>query len=166
MKDRNLLSSLWVLAREHGLNFLDPIIPGERIAEVYATNIEDHVVVVLRGRSHWIPGHDTQYLLLLDQDGRIADRLSCAINNRLTRRFRGHPPTFCTDVPPAPETDGARLVVRYSGSVSGNWSHQVTHEGKTHSYYWGQDGPNAGLCRVGVRGGKFVVLFPGPQGGR
>jgi hypothetical protein len=50
--------------------------------------------------------------------------------------------------------------------VSGNFSHQVTHEGKTHSYHWGQDGPNAGLCRVGIRNGKFVVLFPGRQGDR
>jgi hypothetical protein len=74
---------------------------------------------------------------LLDQDGRIADRLTSARTS------------------PQP-----RLVIRSGGSISGNFSHQVTHEGKTHSYHWGQDGPNAGLCRVGVRNGKFVLLFP------
>jgi hypothetical protein len=57
--------------------------------------------------------------------------------------------------------------IRFGGSVSVNFSHQVTHEGKTHSYAWNQDGPNAdwarkGLCRVGIRNGKFIVLFPGP----
>jgi hypothetical protein len=50
--------------------------------------------------------------------------------------------------------------IRFGGSVSGSFSQQTAHEGKTHSYDWGQDGPKAGLCRVAIRDGKFVRLFP------
>jgi hypothetical protein len=76
----------------------------------------------------------------------------------------GSSDSFRTDVLAAPEANGAWLVIRYSRGVSGNFSHKVTHEGKTHTYAWNDDGPNADLCRVGIRDGKFVVLFPGPQG--
>jgi hypothetical protein len=177
-----LVMSLWRLAREHGLHRLNGIIPGVHADEVYATGVQDgrdrYVVAILRGFGFNIPGKDSQHLLLLDRDGRLLDRLSCSINNRLTRMFVDHG-DFRTYVPEAPQQDGACLVIRYipedGGSVSGNWSHKITHRGTTNTYAWNDDGPNAirsadwarqGLCRVGIRNGKFVVLFPGPQGGR
>ncbi len=170
VKDRDLLwrlfTALSALARNHGLNPVDAIIPGVRPDEVSIATFQDGRVVILRGWDHFIPGKDTQHLLLLDRKGRCLDRLSCSINARLTRMVVGSSDSFRTDVLAAPEADGAWLVIRYSRGVSGNFSHQVTHEGKTHSYHWGQDGPKAGLCRVGIRDGKFDVLFPGPQGGR
>jgi hypothetical protein len=47
---------------------------------VYFREGEKHyVVAILRGDNHIIPGDDTQYLLLLDHEGRLLDKLSCAI---------------------------------------------------------------------------------------
>src|SRR5262249_16954266 len=132
--------------------------------EGYAVRIRDgqksYVVALLRGWDHWIPGRDTQYLYLFGADGRFLDRLSCYINSRLTRMFANHN-KFLTEVLESPEPDGAQFVIRYipenGGRISGNWSHQVTHQGKTTSYAWDEDEPGVqvpgeldlrGLCRV------------------
>jgi hypothetical protein len=174
--DRNhrspFFAALLSLARKHAASGTD-YLPDHSVEEGFAVKVGDgHVVAVLRGASRVIPGTDTQYLLLLDREGRLLDRLSCDINNRLTRMFEGSG-IFRTDVSGRPGHDGAYLVVRYipeSGdSISGNWSHEIVHQGKTYSFLWDQDRPNAirsvewerkGLCRVGIQGGKFVVLFP------
>jgi hypothetical protein len=165
-------TALLSLARRHGARPAD-YVPGRFVDEGFAAPVGGgHVVAILRGIDPFIPGRDTQVLLLLDHEGRLLDRLACGINNRLTRMYVPAG-TFRTDVPAAPEADGAQLVVRYvpepGGSVSGNWSHEITQGGRTNRFPWDQGRPGAlpsaewggkGLCRVAVRDGKFVVLFP------
>jgi hypothetical protein len=162
--------ALSALAQQHGL------VPGDYIPKEvtrgYAVRIsagrEAYAVAVLRGRTRWKPGDDTQYLLLLDQQGRLLDQLSCTINGHLTAALRSSG-NFRTEVPRGHERDGARLIIRYApedgGSPSGNWSHYIKHAGQTHSYSWTKGGWDRGLCRVGVQGGRFVVLFPPSQVG-
>jgi hypothetical protein len=181
-KDRSLLwhlfASVWeLIPTKHRLNPLDAIIPGVRPDEVSIATFRDgrdtYFVVILRAWDHCIPGDDTQYLLLLDRKGRCLDRLSCSINARLTRMFVHHKGIFRTEVPKTPEKDGARLVIRYipedGGNLYGNWSHEIAHGGRASSYAWPKDklegiGPGEwdrkGLCRVAIRDGKFVRLFP------
>jgi hypothetical protein len=128
---------------------------------------EQYVVVILKGWDHTIPGKDTQSLILLDSQGRYRDQLSCDINNRLTRMHFGR---FQTVLPKEPEHDGARLVIQLDGeSARGNFSHQIHHDAKELDYYWGENGldndqptkwETQGLCRVAIRDGEFVVLFP------
>jgi hypothetical protein len=130
-----------------------------------------HVVAVLEGDDCFVPGSDLQQLLLLDRRGRVRDRLSCEISNRLARELVDSG-TFRTDVLDPPGADGATLVIRYipekGGRVAGHW-HVLTVGGRAYSFSWDQDRPDAirsavwekkGLCRVAVRGGKFAVLFP------
>jgi hypothetical protein len=172
-------TALASLARKHGGDESDYVPEGiVRVDEGFAAAVgAGRVAVVLRGDSGFMPGDDTQYLLLLDQEGRLLDRLSCSISNRLTRMFV-ESGDFRAEVSEAPQPDGAQLVLRYvpekGGSVSGNWSHEITHRGKTYRFHWGQfywnqGRPGAvpsvewaakGLCRVAVREGKFAVLFP------
>ncbi len=167
-------TALASLARKHGANESEYVPVGiVRVDEGFAAAVgAGRVVVVLRGGSGFIPGEDTQYLLLLDQDGHLLDRLSCSISNRLTRMFV-ESGDFRSEVPEAPAPDGAHLVLRYvpekGGSVSGNWSHEITHRGKTYHFHWDQGRPGTvpsadwaekGLCRVAVREGTFAVLFP------
>ncbi len=163
-------ASLRALAREHGLEpdaYLPQgiVSPDEGRAVKVRADGRVYAVLILRGWDHFIPGDDTEYLVLLDRDGRPLDRLSCSVNDRLTR-WSGTGGTLLTEVPIVPEWDGARLVIRYvpepGGSVSGNWEHGIEHAGDVS--HWGWDGPTdwgrRGLCRVAIRDGKFVVLFP------
>jgi len=164
------------LAQKNGLGTKD-YVPDRNIDEGYAVEIEVardiYVVAILRGEDHVIPGSDTQYLVLLNRSGRLLDKLSCAINNRLTRVYVDHNGIFRTDASAAGERDGAHLIVRYipedGGKVSGNWSHEITHAGKTttrswegnrSSAIWPGGWDEAGLCRVAIRDGRFFVLFP------
>src|SRR5262249_15258494 len=97
--------------------------------------------------------------------GKLLDRLCCDLSNRLTSGLPV-PGVFRTDVLSSPDADGARLVVRYvppkGEPISGNWSHEVTHQGMTHGFRWAEQAGWAakGLCRVAVRGDRFVVVFP------
>lgn len=134
---------------------------------------DDYAVVVLRDTGRYrVPGKDTQALLLLGRDGRLLDAVSCVISNRLAAIFVGTHDDFRTDCYARPRGDGARLVIRYApkeGGVEGNWSHEVRHGSLRRVVRWGRDVPHAqleekGLCRVAIRGGKFVVLFPRPEG--
>jgi hypothetical protein len=144
-------------------------------ADGYAVQVggsdKARVIVVLSGEGNVIPGSDTQHLLLLDGAGRILDRLSCDINNRLTGDIT-NPAIFRTEVPNNQEIDGTRLVIRFipakGDSISGNWSHEITHRGKTSTFSWEQSERNTipsaewerkGLCRVAVRADRFAVLF-------
>jgi hypothetical protein len=92
--------------------------------------------------------------------------------------FQDRGGVFRTDVAESPEDDGAWLVVRHiperGERVAGRWFHEIRHAGAIHDYSWDQDQPDAvrsaewetrGLCRVTIRSGKFVVLFPGPERG-
>jgi hypothetical protein len=128
------------------------------------------VVAVLREAFVCIPGSDTQYLLLLGHDGRQLDRLSCEVNSRLTHMHSG---VFRTEVPWPAEKDGAEFILRYvpeqGDRIAGNWAHEIRHGGRMYKFSWDQAEPSAvpstrwekeGLCRVAVREGKFVVLFP------
>ncbi len=155
------------LARKHGLT-LNDYDPTRDADEGYALRRGNYVVVVLRGDSHFIPGDDTQMLLLFNQRGDLLDSLSCAVNNRLTRHFVNHQGGFFTDAPQPPEPDGAQLVIRYQpdgDELSGNWSHSILHEGMNRSFAWGPgaDWAKKGLCRVAFGEGKFAILFPKPK---
>jgi hypothetical protein len=145
----------------------------EGYAAALRTGRDRLVVVVVRGSALCIPGDDTQSLLLFHPDGRLLDSLSCSINNRLTRMFVDHLWTFGTHVLEPADRDGACLVIRCSppaGEVfGGNWSHDLTHGGRTWTYPWDPERPGAipssewvtkGLCRVAVRGNKFKCVFP------
>jgi hypothetical protein len=171
-------AALSVLAQKHGSSLED--FSGQQglteVDEGYAVffrqDEKKYVVAVLRGDDGCIPGEDTQFLLLLSDAGRLLDRLSCRISNRLTRMFVDYSGVFRTEVPDW-AADGGQLVVRYipedGSSVSGNWSHGITHAGKTYHFPWSKDllskVPSAewdkkGLCRVAIRDGKLAVLFP------
>jgi hypothetical protein len=169
-------AALTALARKHGRD-PEEYLAGKGLPQACAirlgTGRDCPLVVVLRDASGFTGGSDTQYLLLLDSEGRLLDRLSCEISNRLTfPRFLA----FRTDVLEAPEEDGAQLVIRYlpseGGGVSGSWGHAITHAGKTYRYRWDQGRPDTvrsaeweakGLCRVAVEGGKLCVRFPRPE---
>jgi hypothetical protein len=161
------LTTLDAVARKNGLALKD-YVPSRWDNEGYALWLGDYVVVVLRGWTHTIPGHDTQTHLLLDRGGRPLDRLSCSINSRLTHMEEG---VFRTEAFRRPEADGARLVVRFipndGGKPSGHWSHSITCGGKEDWFGWDDCGRRGapldwslGLCRLAVRDGKFDVLFP------
>jgi hypothetical protein len=177
VKDRGPISRLFTPLAALARKPLNAIIPGVRPDEVSIATFQgghdNYVVVNLRGWDHSIPGDDTQHLVLLDHEGRCLDRLSCSINARLTRLYVHHKGIFPTEVPKTPEKDGARLVIRYipedGGNLYGNWSHEIAHGGRASSYAWPKDklegiGPGEwdrkGLCRVAIRDGKFVRLFP------
>jgi hypothetical protein len=64
-----------------------------------------------------------------------------------------------------------RYVPRKGERVAGNWTHEITHGGRTRRFSWDQDSPGAlpsaemesqGLCRVAVQSGKFIVVYPPP----
>jgi hypothetical protein len=167
----SFFTALASLSRKHGTK-LDNYIPHD-VDEGFAVEVGGgRVAAVLRGDNGVIPGSDTQYLLLLDQEGKLLDRLSCAISNRHCMVV-GTQDRFRTDVLAVPEADGARLVIRYnppSGQrISGNWGHEITQRGNTHTFLWDQSRPSAirssewkskGLCRMAVRGDKFTLVFP------
>ncbi len=171
-------AALIALARKHSLGtkeywLEECAVPDEGYAVQIGTGSDRHVVAILRGDSHCIPGYDAQYLLLLDRDGRLLDWLACVVNNRLTRMFLNHMVDFRTEVPEANQADGAQLVVRFipenSESISGNWRHSITHAGRTTYWSWSQDELDAirsaewdskGLCRIAIRDSRFSVLFP------
>jgi hypothetical protein len=127
-----------------------------------------HVVAVLMADPRFAHRNNTQHLLLLGPDGRILDQLSCKISGHLV-----DPEDYRTDVPEEPEPDGARLVIRYApkraGGIAGEGAHLISHRGKKESFGWAQDEPEnyrpvewekRGLCRVGIQGDRFSVLFP------
>src|SRR5262249_8975055 len=153
-----------MLARTHGLDGTD-YVPGQFVEEGFAARVvagpEQYVVVVLRERGIVVPGSDTQYLLLLDRQGRLLDKLACSLNNRLTRMESG---SFRTEVLDRPEA-GAHLVIRFTpeggGSLAGNWSHTICFRQQAASFGWyhGAAIPPAewetqGLCRVAISDGS------------
>lgn len=142
-------------------------------AEMIA-GLEPLVVVILYMADARYPGEDVQKLLLLDRRGRIRDTLSCSINNRLVFWGGG---LFRTDLPLNTQRDGAQLIVRYipkdGGAISGNFAHEIHHDGQIYSFHWDEDRPQSktadpwgdnGLCRIVVEDGKFKVLFPRLEG--
>jgi hypothetical protein len=162
-------TALDAVARKNGLT-LNDYDPTREADEGSALRFGDNVVVVLRGWDHCVPGGDTHSFLLLGRHGEPLDRLTCSIDSRLTRTSAGREAAFHTEVFPRPEKDGAQLVVRFiteSGAApSGNWCHFITRAGKTCCFGWpdeGAPGGAQGLCRMAVRDGKFVVLFPSLQ---
>jgi hypothetical protein len=190
-------ATLLALAQKHGLTPKDYCLEGTFAAvdEGYGIQVgpkhDRHVILVLRGDSHTIPGFDTQFLLLLDRDGRPLDRLSCEISNRLTRFFVGYEKDFRTEVLDGHEEDGAQLVIRHIPSDDKGWGQcqeqTITHGSQSMRYFrwhpgclldvrdstdWVEWGicrvcstvwDNSGLCRMAVRDGQFTVLFPQPE---
>jgi hypothetical protein len=140
-----------------------------------------YVVAVVRGGTAAQPATPPQCLLLLDGDGRLLDRLSWGIQVRPSRPqgpAKG-PGELRTWVQQAPTAAGDQLVLSCEpeppdgGFESAYWGHAVTHQGRTYFFSWDRrvaENRNAAvreyerlcwvLCRVAVREGKFVVLFP------
>jgi hypothetical protein len=159
-------TALDAVARTNGLT-LNDYDPTREADEGSALRFGDNVVVVLRGWDHCIPGSDAHSFLLLGRHGQPLDRLTCSIDSRLTRTSAGREAAFHAEAFPQPEKDGAQLVVRFvaeaEGVPAGNWGHFITRAGKTCCFGWpdaGGPGWAQGLCRMAVRDGKFVVLFP------
>ncbi len=161
--------------RQNGLTMTE-YEPGWGIDEGYAVELtvgdKKYVVAVLRGWANNMPGDDTQYLFLLREDGKILDRLYCAIGAWHTHAddYRG---TFRTDIAAKPEEDGARLVVRFRPAkghdVAGEWTHKLVTHGLLRTIRWnvGQAGEpssaelvDKGLCRVTIRDDKFSLTYP------
>jgi hypothetical protein len=142
----------------------------EARAEAIQCGRSRYVLVLLKYCTHTIPGDDVQTVILLDEQGRLLDRLACEINSRLSRDALGQ---FHTVIPAEPDADGAQLVIRLDGqSARGNFAHYVEHAGRRAQYYWGQDDAphdrptewdKKGLCRIAIKDGKLKVLFPGPK---
>ncbi len=173
----SFFTALEALAKKHGVNPIEYwgkafTSPDEGYAIRIGAGADLRVIAILRGDDSFIPGQDTQFLLLLDTEGRLLDWLTCSVSNRLTRWVVGETSVFRTDVAAIGEDDQAQLVIRFipeDGSVSGNWSHDITHAGRTTTWVWAQHDPTSirsaewdkkGLCRLAVREGKFSVLFP------
>jgi hypothetical protein len=170
-------TALESLARRHNAKPGDylPAVLGEFVRSGFAVRAgRGLVAVVLASQDCLVPGTDRQHLLLLDRDGRVRDRLCCEISNRCIAIAGSK---FRTEEAGRGATDGACLIVRYTpapgDSISeksgGSVAHNIIHGGKTYSCSWDQKRPGAvkseewstkGLCRTGVSGGKFVVLWP------
>src|SRR5262245_49852488 len=82
-RQSRFFTTLSGLARRQGRG-LRHYVPHSSVDEGCAVRIGTDVVLSLRGKGFFIPGNDTQHLVLLDNKGRILDQLSCASNNRLT----------------------------------------------------------------------------------
>ncbi len=151
--------------------------PGWFIDEGYAVPIREantsYVVAILRGWGHILPGDDSQYLFLLDADGKILDRVVCAVDARRTRESVEHPGTLHTELPRKPASDGARLILRFLPSageaLSGSWTHQIVACGQAREVHWDIGKPGdvsfatfkeKGICRVAIHDGKLVVIYP------
>jgi hypothetical protein len=119
------------------------------------------VVAILGTLCVSIPGVMAHQVVLIDQQGQILDEVGCGINSRYG--------ALATDVKNPPEGDGAQLVIRFVSnygprSTWHNW-HTLTYQGQAYTFREDEhDEPSVwdtnGLCRIGVRKGKFVVLFP------
>jgi hypothetical protein len=149
--------------------------PGLWIEEGRAVELGDkgHVVAILRGWDRAFPGRDTQYLFLFDKDGKIVDKLSCGVNAKLTRWSADRQAAFRTEQVLVPGQKDPLLQIRYVPSAnetfSGSWSHKIVYQSKSYTYPWKQVLPTdiapeefeiKGLCRLAVKDGRFVVVFP------
>ena len=119
------------------------------------------MVAILGHVSGGIPGSAVEQLVLLDESGKLLDRLACGINNRYGELF--------TEVADKPAPNGARLVVRFKPrapkfSTWHNW-HTITYGGKPYTF-WEEERNDPvnwmerGLVRAKIRQDKFQVLFP------
>jgi len=137
------------------------------------TKQSDLVVILLKS---WdgIPGFDLQTAILLDNQGRFLDNLSCEISSRLTRQVEG---VLHTVIPSKPEADDARLIIRLDGeeSARGNFCHQIYHGTEKLTIEWGDDKlpknqPSQldvrGLCRITIKDKKFHILSPSKDQGK
>jgi hypothetical protein len=177
--------ALSALAGPQGFTLDRHVVEGDTVQirhvdEGYAVRVRSgrrrYVVAVLRGWDGYIPGSDTQYLLLFSPDGELLDTLSCSINARLTR-MAVESGTFHTDVLDADEDGPPRPPLR--PAAGGADRGQLVPRGdlpcETRRYVWerayhgeemGQealrtaDMEREGLCRAAIRDGKFAVLFP------
>jgi hypothetical protein len=144
--------------------------PLEGRTETLSIDDDHYVLVILRWWDFFIPGRDFQLLLLIDENGRLLDHVSCEINSRLTQMWWGK---YVTEVLNPPGEDGARLVIRLilppGDSVCGNFSHLINYQGRDYEFYWGNNENDLGqptiwdqkgLSRLTVENDKFKVLFP------
>jgi hypothetical protein len=121
------------------------------------------------------PGEETLAVDLRDEKGRSVDAVRCRVNSRLTRPDPEYGADFRIDVLETPAADGAVLVLRLrfppdASDVNGTRSHYVAHCRDWQSYRvrWGEyklpkKATSRDLCRVGIRDGKFQILFPPPK---
>jgi len=124
-----------------------------------------YVVVLLTAPCLSRPGTAVQQLVLLNRQGSFLDKLACHINSRYG--------DLRTEITKGPETDGAQLVIRFrpdpmNKSQWHHW-HTITYGGKAYTSNVPEQQPQPsdwitkGLCRIAIREGKFVVLFPRPE---
>jgi len=129
------------------------------------TEQRQYVVILLESTPPVIPWIDVRTVILLDNEGKHLDHLSCEISNRLTLDGSGE---FHTVVLDKAEADGALLVIRLDGeSTHDNFAHHIYHAGEDAKFHWGQSDEAIptkwdvkGLCRIAIRDGKFEVVFP------
>jgi hypothetical protein len=164
-EEMRFMAALADLARGQGLD------PGEYVnyrsargfctlTEGRAVAIDGHVVAILHATTG-VPGDEVEQLVLLDRRGHVLDKLACKISSRDGR--------LATRVLDGPGPDGARLVVHFvpvpSGPPSWKGGHTITHGGRDIDFEKDAGGGRAewdrtGLCRVGLGGGRFVVVSP------
>jgi hypothetical protein len=122
---------------------------------------KQYVVAVLGIGRLSVPGVTAQQVILLDEGGRILDRLACGINTRYG--------DLATEILDRPATDGAQLVVRFKPlfpdqSTWHNW-HTITYGGKPYTFYTEEKNEpvnwlERGLVRAAIKRDKLQVLFP------
>ena len=105
-----------------------------------------------------VPGISVQQLVLMDPDGRILDKLSCDMNSRYG--------VLVTEVRDPPDSDGAQAVL-VCWCREGHWHnwHTICHGTMAVTFREQEtETPSAwdrkGLCRVGIDGDRFEILWP------
>jgi len=112
-----------------------------------------------------VPGSDDRELLLLTENGDLADILTCSVNSRLTRMWYAK---LLVDVLPSSAIDGVRIVIRLSGDGVGR-NRLVSHldwRGRKTQHEWregrdqlsGRDEQE--VCRIAIAEDGFRVLLP------
>ena len=119
-----------------------------------------YVVAVMSPEVRWSPGTSVQQLILLDQNGRILDKLACSTGSRFG--------VVRTEVKASPAADGAQIVIRYisdTGLPGGHAGHFITHDQEPVLFTEGDELRSAvwkkkGLCRIRVADDRFEIVFP------
>ncbi len=132
-----------------------------RAVEIRSDGIR-YIVCILGYESGFTSGPARQQLVLISEDGDFLDELSCEINSR----YGG----LRTETMSPPGDDGAHLVIAFGRRKRhrpGSWHnwHRIVSQGESYLF---QEKANLqppewddkGLCRVGVRDGRFIVVFP------
>src|SRR5258708_10006545 len=131
--------TLAAIAKNNNQALQDYIPDWDYADEGYAFILEQrYVVVVVRGWIHCIPGEVTQTLVLLDNSGRILDSIRCTISSRLVGESMDG--SLLTELTGSTDQDDGTLAIRYlparSEAWRGDWSHDVTYQGRIYTFPW------------------------------